>query len=174
MIVDESLMQMREPKPIELNRQVKIDGIIGLTSFDIWTWSDYSRGHAPNSQSPRHRGRNRIATCSGWPAGRTAHQRRPACRFIRLGYRAQQTFVTETAAPTSFRSRPAAHREPESGWSWRGDLSPRAGVPDARLFVRGFPIFSGARRARACLPGSRRLDARWEGISGAPGSCGSM
>jgi hypothetical protein len=145
MIVDESLMQMREPKPIELNRQVKIDGIIG---FDIIRYLDlevdYSEGtlrvRNPATSRPES---DRNMFWVGLPVVQLTAEGGVPLHFG-LDTGAQQTFVTETLLDKL--QLQAARIESRRVGGLGGEIFLRAPVlPDARLFVRGFPIlFKGA------------------------------
>jgi predicted aspartyl protease len=146
MIVDESMMQMREPtRPIEQSRQVKIDGIIG---FDIIRQLDLEVDYGEGTLRIRNpltsrRLANRNMFWVGLPVVRMTSTDGVPLHFG-LDTGAQLTFVTETLldkldiAPARIESRRVG--------GLGGEISLRAPVlPDLRVLVRGFPIlFKGA------------------------------
>jgi hypothetical protein len=145
MVVDESMMRMREPTRVEQGSQVKIDGIIG---FDIIRQLDLEVDYGEatiNLRNPatsrRSSDRNlfwvglpvvRITTADGIPL------------HFGLDTGAQLTFVTETLL---YKLRiEAAKVESRRVGGLGGEISLRAQVlPDLRVLVRGYPlIFTGA------------------------------
>ena len=145
MIVDESLMQMREPKPLELSRQVKIDGIIG---FDIIRYLDLEVDYGDGTLRLRNPATSRPELDRnlfwvGLPVVKlTSSDGLPLHFGLDTG--AQQTFVTETLLDKL--QLQAARVESRRVGGLGGEISLRAPVlPDVRLFVRRFPIlFKGA------------------------------
>jgi hypothetical protein len=145
MVVDESLMQMREPKPIELSAQVKIDGIIG---FDIIRHLDLEVNYEEGTLRLRNpatsrRELDRNMFWVGLPVvGLTSDDGIPLHFGLDTG--AQQTFVTETLLDKL--QLQAARVESRRVGGLGGEISLRAPVlPDLRLFARRFPIlFKGA------------------------------
>ncbi|MDP9201963.1 MAG: aspartyl protease family protein [Gemmatimonadota bacterium] len=145
MIVDESLMRMRELKPIERSPQVKIDGIIG---FDIIRHLDLEVDYGEGTLRLRNpatsrRESDRNMFWVGLPVvGLTSSDGIPLHFGLDTG--AQQTFVTETLLDKL--QLQAARVESRRVGGLGGEISLRAPVlPAVRLFVRGFPIlFKGA------------------------------
>lgn len=145
MIVDESLMQMREPKPIERSPQVKIDGIIG---FDIIRQLDLEVDYSENALHLRNPASSRPDPDRnmfwvGLPVVRlTSTDGLPLHFGLDTG--AQLSFVTETLLDKL--QLQAARIESRKIGGLGGEISLRAPVlPDLRLLVRGFPIlFKGA------------------------------
>jgi len=145
MIVDETLMRMSEPRPIERSEQVKIDGIIG---FDIIRQLDLEvdfsesilRLRNPASSRPES---DRNMFWVGLPVIRLESGEGIALHFA-LDTGAQQTFVTETLLDKL--QLEAARIESRRVGGLGGEISLRAPVlPDLRVWVRGFPIlFRGA------------------------------
>jgi predicted aspartyl protease len=140
MIVDESLMQMREPKPIELSAQVKIDGIIG---FDIIHELDLEVDYEESTLRLRNPAASRPASDRnmfwvGLPVVRlTSGDGAPLHFGLDTG--AQQTFVTETLLDKL--QLQVARVESRRVGGLGGEVSLRARVlPDIRLYVRGFPL----------------------------------
>jgi aspartyl protease len=145
MIVDESMMQMREPKLLEHNPQVKIDGIIGfdiIRQLDLEV--DYGEGilHVRNPATSR-RIPDRNMFWVGLPVVRITSTDGIPLHFG-LDTGAQLTFVTETLLDKL--QLDAARVESRRVGGLGGEISLRAPVlPDVRLLVRGFPIlFKGA------------------------------
>jgi predicted aspartyl protease len=146
MIIDESLMQMRESgNPVETRIQVKIDGIIG---FDIIRHLDLEVDYGDGtlrirnpSTSRRESTRNMFWV--GLPVVRLTSEDGVLLHFG-LDTGAQQTFVTETMLDKL--QIQAARVESRRVGGLGGEISLRAPVlSDVRLFVRGFPIlFRGA------------------------------
>jgi Aspartyl protease len=145
MIVDESMMQVREGIPIEQNQPVKIDGIIGFDIIRLIDLEvDYSEAtlHLRNPATSRHiADRNlfwvglpvvRITTADGIPL------------HFGLDTGAQQSFVTETLLD-KLQIQPARVESRRVG-GLGGEISLRAPVlSDLRVLVRGYPIlFRGA------------------------------
>jgi predicted aspartyl protease len=149
MIVDESLMQMRESKPLELRMPVKIDGIIG---FDIIRYLDLEVDYGEStlrlrdpSASRRQSDRNMFWV--GLPVVKLTSGDGHSLHFG-LDTGAQQTFVTETMLDKLQLqvSRVESRRVGGLG----GEISLRAPIlPDVRLFVRGFPILFRSAVVRA-------------------------
>ena len=145
MIVAESMMQMREPKPIDQGPQVKIDGIIG---FDIVRQLDlevdYGEGtlHLRNPATSRHIA-DRNMFWVGLPVVRVTSTDGIPLHFG-LDTGAQLTFVTETLLDKL--QLQAARVESRRVGGLGGEISLRAPVlPDFRVLVRGFPLlFKGA------------------------------
>jgi predicted aspartyl protease len=145
MVVDESMMQMREPKPIERSRHVKIDGIIG---FDIIRQMDLEVDYGENilrlrdpSKSRPDGDRNMFWV--GLPVIRLTSTDGVPLHFG-LDTGAQLTFVTETLLEKL--QLEAARIESRRVGGLGGEVSLRAPVlPDLKVLVRGFPIlFRGA------------------------------
>jgi hypothetical protein len=149
MIVDESLMQMREPRPIELSPKVKIDGIIG---FDIIRQLDLEVDYGETSLRIRNpetsrRESDRNMFWVGLPVVRLTSGDGVPLHFG-LDTGAQQTFVTETMLDKL--QIQAARVESRRVGGLGGEISLRAPVlPDVRLFVRGFPILFRSAVVRA-------------------------
>ena len=145
MVVDESMMQMREPKPIERSTHVKIDGIIG---FDIIRQMDLEVDYGENilrlrdpSKSRPDGDRNMFWV--GLPVIRLMSTDGIPLHFG-LDTGAQLTFVTETLLEKL--QLEAARIESRRVGGLGGEVSLRAPVlPDLKVLVRGFPIlFRGA------------------------------
>lgn len=149
MIVDESLMHMREPKPIELSTRVKIDGIIG---FDIIRQLDLEVDYGDavlrvRNPSTSRRESTRNMFWVGLPVVRLASSDGIPLHFG-LDTGAQQTFVTETLLDKL--QLQAARVESRRVGGLGGEISLRAPVlPDVRLFVRAFPILFKSAVVRA-------------------------
>jgi predicted aspartyl protease len=149
MIVDESLMQMREPKLVELSLKVKIDGIIG---FDIIRQLDIEVDYGETSLRLRNpatsrRESERNMFWVGLPIVRLTSGDGVPLHFG-LDTGAQQTFVTETMLDKL--QLQAARVESRRVGGLGGEISLRAPVlPDVRLFVRGFPILFRSAVVRA-------------------------
>ena len=145
MIVDETMMQMREPESMMLAKQVKIDGIIG---FDIIRQLDleldYGEGviklRDPSTSRPDN---DRNMFWVGLPVIRMSSADGMPLHFG-LDTGAQVTFVTETLLD-KLQLSPARVESRRVG-GLGGEISMRAPVmPDVRLLVRGYPIiFRGA------------------------------
>ena len=145
MIVDESLMQMREPKPSDLSPKVKIDGIIGfdvIRQLDLEVDYDESRLRLRNPATSR-RESNRNMFWVGLPIVRLTSEEGIPLHFG-LDTGAQQTFVTETLLDKL--QIQVARIESRRVGGLGGEISLRAPVlPDIQLQVRGVPIlFRGA------------------------------
>lgn len=145
MIVAESMMQMREPKPIDQGPQVKIDGIIGfdiIRQLDLEV--DYGEGtlHLRNPATSRHIA-DRNMFWVGLPVVRVTSTDGIPLHFG-LDTGAQLTFVTETLLDKL--QLQAARVESRRVGGLGGEISLRAPVlPDLRVLVRGFPLlFRGA------------------------------
>jgi predicted aspartyl protease len=145
MIVDESMMQMREPKAIERSQHVKIDGIIG---FDIIRQMDLEVDYGESilrlrdpSKSRPDGDRNMFWV--GLPVVRLTSTDGIPLHFG-LDTGAQLTFVTETLLDKL--QLEAARIESRRVGGLGGEVSLRAPVlPDLKVLVRGFPIlFRGA------------------------------
>ena len=149
MIVDESLMQMREPKLVDLSLKVKIDGIIG---FDIIRQLDIEVDYGETSLRVRNpatsrRESERNMFWVGLPIVRLTSGDGVPLHFG-LDTGAQQTFVTETMLDKL--QLQAARVESRRVGGLGGEISLRAPVlPDVRLFVRGFPILFRSAVVRA-------------------------
>ena len=149
MIVDESLMQMREPKLVDLSLKVKIDGIIG---FDIIRQLDIEVDYGETSLRVRNpatsrRESERNMFWVGLPIVRLTSDDGVPLHFG-LDTGAQQTFVTETMLDKL--QLQAARVESRRVGGLGGEISLRAPVlPDVRLFVRGFPILFRSAVVRA-------------------------
>ncbi|HJP86385.1 MAG TPA: aspartyl protease family protein [Gemmatimonadaceae bacterium] len=145
MIVDETMMQMREPESMLLAKQVKIDGIIG---FDIIRQLDLELDYGdglirlrdPSTSRPE---RDRNMFWVGLPVIRMSSVDGIPLHFG-LDTGAQVTFVTETLLD-KLQLMPARIESRRVG-GLGGEISMRAPVmPDVRLLVRGYPIiFRGA------------------------------
>jgi len=145
MVVDESMMQMREPKPIERSTHVKIDGIIG---FDIIRQMDLEVDYGENILRLRDPSRSRPdgdrnMFWVGLPVIRLTSTDGVPLHFG-LDTGAQLTFVTETLLEKL--QLEAARIESRRVGGLGGEVSLRAPVlPDLKVLVRGFPIlFRGA------------------------------
>ena len=149
MIVDESLMQMREPKLVDLSLKVKIDGIIG---FDIIRQLDIEVDYGETSLRVRNpatsrRESERNMFWVGLPIVRLTSDDGVPLHFG-LDTGAQQTFVTETMLDKL--QLQAARVESRRVGGLGGEISLRAPVlQDVRLFVRGFPILFRSAVVRA-------------------------
>jgi len=145
MIVDETMMQMREPESIMMSKQVKIDGIIGfdiIRQLDVEL--DYSEGVIRLRNPATSRTENdRNMFWVGLPIIRMSSTDGLPLHFG-LDTGAQVTFVTETLLD-KLQVSPARIESRRVG-GLGGEISMRAPVmPDVRLLVRGFPlIFRGA------------------------------
>lgn len=145
MVVEETMMQMSEPRPIEPTKHVKIDGIIG---FDIIRQLDLEVDYGDNSLRLRNPATSRPDTDRnifwvGLPVIRlTSTDGIPL--YFGLDTGAQLTFVTETLLDKL--QLEAARIESRRIGGLGGEISLRAPVlPDLRVLVRGFPIlFRGA------------------------------
>jgi predicted aspartyl protease len=145
MVVDESMMQMREPKPVERSTHVKIDGIIG---FDIIRQMDLEVDYGENILRLRDPSRSRPdgdrnMFWVGLPVIRLTSTDGVPLHFG-LDTGAQLTFVTETLLEKL--QLEAARIESRRVGGLGGEVSLRAPVlPDLKVLVRGFPIlFRGA------------------------------
>ena len=145
MVVDESMMQMREPKPIAQSPYVKIDGIIG---FDIIRQLDIEVDYSENSMRLRNPATSRPDADRnifwvGLPVIRLTSTDGIPLHFG-LDTGAQLTFVTETLLDKL--QLEAARIESRRVGGLGGEISLRAPVlPDLRVLVRGFPVlFRGA------------------------------
>ena len=145
MIVEEGMMQMREPKQIDQGPQVKIDGIIGfdiIRQLDIEV--DYGEGELRlRKPATSRRGSDRNMFWVGLPVVElTARDGTPLHFGLDTG--AQLTFVTETLLDKL--QLQAARVESRRVGGLGGEISLRAPVlPDLSVLVRGFPItFKGA------------------------------
>lgn len=145
MIVDESLMQMREPKPLAQSSRVKIDGIIG---FDILRQLDLELDYSESILRLRNPANSRPESDRnmfwvGLPVIRLMSLDDIPLHFG-LDTGAQQTFVTETLLDKL--ELKAVRIESRRVGGLGGEISLRAPVlPDLRVLVRGYPIlFRGA------------------------------
>jgi hypothetical protein len=145
MIVDEDMMQMREPKPIDQGPQVKIDGIIGfdiIRQLDLEV--DYGEGRlrVRNPATSRHDS-DRNMFWVGLPVVRIVSNDGLPLHFG-LDTGAQLTFVTETLLDKL--QIEVARVESRRVGGLGGEVSLRAPVlPDLLVRVKGFPvIFKGA------------------------------
>jgi predicted aspartyl protease len=145
MVVDESMMQMREPTPLARGPHVKIDGIIG---FDIIRQLDLEVDYSENSLRLRNPATSRPDAernmfWVGLPVVRLTSTDGIPLHFG-LDTGAQLTFVTETLLDKL--QLQAARMESRRVGGLGGEISLRAPVlPDLRVLVRGFPIlFRGA------------------------------
>jgi hypothetical protein len=145
MIVEESMMQMREPRQLDHNLQVKIDGIIGfdiIRQLDLEV--DYSDGTIRLRNPATSRGTpDRNMFWVGLPVVRLTSTDGIPLHFG-LDTGAQLTFVTETLLDKL--QIETARVESRRVGGLGGEISMRAPVlPDLRVLVRGFPImFKGA------------------------------
>lgn len=145
MIVDENMMQMREPKPIDQGPQVKIDGIIGfdiIRQLDLEV--DYGEGRLRvRNPATSRRDSDRNMFWVGLPVVRLVSSDGLPLHFG-LDTGAQLTFVTETLLDKL--QLEAARVESRRVGGLGGEVSLRAPVlPDLRVMVKGFPvIFRGA------------------------------
>jgi hypothetical protein len=145
MVVEESMMEMSEPRAIELSTHVKIDGIIG---FDIIRQMDLEVDYGENvlrlrdpSNSRPEGDRNLFWV--GLPVIRLTSTDGIPLHFG-LDTGAQLTFVTETLLDKL--QLQAARIESRRVGGLGGEISLRAPVlPDLRVMVRRYPIiFKGA------------------------------
>ncbi|MFL5569652.1 MAG: aspartyl protease family protein [Gemmatimonadaceae bacterium] len=145
MIVDESMMRMREPKPLDQGTRGKIDGIIG---FDIIRQLDLELDYGESTlrlrdPSTSRPDANRNMFWVGLPVIQlTSGDGIPLHFGLDTG--AQLTFVTETLLDKL--QLEAARIESRRVGGLGGEISLRAPVlPDVKVFVRGTPIlFKGA------------------------------
>jgi hypothetical protein len=145
MIVDESMMRMREPKPLDQGPKVKIDGIIGfdiIRQLDLEVDYGESTLHLRNPETSR-RESERNMFWVGLPVVRLTSTDGTALHFG-LDTGAQLSFVTETLLDKL--QLQAARVESRRVGGLGGEISLRAPVlPDLRVLVRGFPLlFRGA------------------------------
>jgi hypothetical protein len=145
MIVDETMMQMSEPRPVDRSQPVKIDGIIG---FDIIRQLDLEMDYSEGSIRLRNpttmrREPERNMFWVGLPVVRLTSTDGIPLHFG-LDTGAQVTFVTETLLDKLQLS--AARMESRRVGGLGGEISLRAPVlPDLRVLVGNFPIlFRGA------------------------------
>lgn len=145
MVVEESMMEMSEPRAIELSTHVKIDGIIG---FDIIRQMDLEVDYSENvlrlrdPANSRPEG-DRNLFWVGLPVIRLMSTDGIPLHFG-LDTGAQLTFVTETLLDKL--QLQAARIESRRVGGLGGEISLRAPVlPDLRVMVRRYPIiFKGA------------------------------
>ena len=145
MVVEESMMQIREPRAVEQSLHVKIDGIIG---FDIIRQLDLEVDFGENSLRLRNPATSRPDADRnmfwvGLPVVRlTSIDGIPLHFGLDTG--AQLSFVTETLLDKL--QLHTARIESRRVGGLGGEISLRAPVlPDLRVLVRGFPIlFRGA------------------------------
>ncbi|GAC1410136.1 MAG: hypothetical protein NVSMB53_03640 [Gemmatimonadaceae bacterium] len=145
MIVQETMMDMRESRAIEGSLHVKIDGIIG---FDIIRQLDLEVNYGESSLRIRDPATSRLEADRnmfwvGLPIIRLMSEDGIALHFA-LDTGAQLTFVTETLLDRL--QLEAARIESRRVGGLGGEISLRAPVlPDLKVLVRGFPIlFKGA------------------------------
>jgi len=145
MIVDQSMMQMREPRPIDRAAPVKIDGIIG---FDIIRQLDLEMDYGDaiirlRNPSTARRDSERNMFWVGLPVVELTSADGIPLHFG-LDTGAQVTFVTETLLDKLQLS--PARTESRRVGGLGGEISLRAPVlPDLRVMVGNFPIlFRGA------------------------------
>jgi predicted aspartyl protease len=145
MIVEETMMQMSEPRPIEQRKPVKIDGIIG---FDIIRQLDLEVDYGESTLRVRNPATSRPEAernmfWVGLPVIRLSSTEGIPLHFG-LDTGAQLTFVTETLLDKL--QLEAARTESRRIGGLGGEVSLRAPVlPEVRVLVRGFPIlFRGA------------------------------
>jgi len=145
MVVEETMMRMSEPRPIEQSKHVKIDGIIG---FDIIRQMDIEVDFGENRLRLRDPSTSRPDTDRnmfwvGLPVIRLMSTGGIPLHFA-LDTGAQLTFVTEALLDKL--QLEAARIESRRVGGLGGEISLRAPVlPDLRVEVRGFPIlFRGA------------------------------
>jgi hypothetical protein len=140
MIVDESLMQMREAKPIEFSGHVKIDGIVGfdvIRQLDLDVDYERSTLRVRNPARSRHES-DRNMFWVGLPVVRLTSEDGTPLHFG-LDTGAQQSFVTESLLDKL--QLQIARVESRRVGGLGGEISLRAPVlPDVRMLVRGFPI----------------------------------
>jgi hypothetical protein len=145
MIVDESMMRMREPTPVEQIPRFKIDGIIGfdiIRQLDLEVDYGESTLQLRNPATSRHSA-DRNMFWVGVPVVRITTTDGILLHFG-LDTGAQLTFVTETLLYKLGIQAPRVESRRVGGLG--GEISLRAPVlPDLRVLVRGFPIlFKGA------------------------------
>lgn len=145
MIVEQSMMQMSEPRPLEQRKPVQIDGIIG---FDIIRQLDLEVDYGESTLRVRNPATSRPEADRnmfwvGLPVIRLTSTEGIPLHFG-LDTGAQLTFVTETLLDKL--QLEAARTESRRIGGLGGEVSLRAPVlPEVRVFVRGFPIlFRGA------------------------------
>jgi len=145
MLVEETMMRMSEPRPIEQSKHVKIDGIIG---FDIIRQMDIEVDFGENTLRLRdptisRPDNDRNMFWVGLPVVRIKSTGGIPLHFG-LDTGAQLTFVTETLLDKL--QIQASRIESRRVGGLGGEISLRAPVlPDLRVEVRGFPIlFRGA------------------------------
>jgi hypothetical protein len=145
MIVAEAMMQMSEPRQIDIASQVKIDGIIGfdiIRQLDLEV--DYGEGELRvRDPATSRRVSDRNMFWVGLPVVRISSEDGTQLHFG-LDTGAQLTFVTETLLDKL--QLHAARIESRRVGGLGGEISLRAPVlPDVVVLVRGFPIiFRGA------------------------------
>lgn len=145
MIVAETMMQMREPRPLERVSPVKIDGIIG---FDIIRQLDLEMDYGESSIRVRNpatsrRDPDRNMFWVGLPVVKLMSADGIPLHFG-LDTGAQVTFVTETLLDKLQINAKRVESRRVGGLG--GEISLRAPVmPDLRVLVRNFPLlFRGA------------------------------
>jgi hypothetical protein len=145
MIVAETMMQMPEPRQIDIASRVKIDGIIGfdiIRQLDLEV--DYGEGELRvRDPTTSRRMSDRNMFWVGLPVVRISSEDGTQLHFG-LDTGAQLTFVTETLLDKL--QLHAARIESRRVGGLGGEISLRAPVlPDVVVLVRGFPIiFKGA------------------------------
>jgi Predicted aspartyl protease len=145
MVVEETMMQMRELRPDERNASVKIDGIIGfdiIRQMDLEVDFSETTMRLRNPATSRPNGERNMFWV-GVPVVRLTSTDGIPLHFG-LDTGAQLSFVTETMLDKL--QLQAARIESRRVGGLGGEISLRAPVlPDLRVLVRGFPIlFRGA------------------------------
>lgn len=145
MIVNETMMQMREPRPLERVSPVKIDGIIG---FDIIRQLDLEMDYGESlirvrNPATSRRDPDRNMFWVGLPVVKLMSADGIPLHFG-LDTGAQVTFVTETLLDKLQINAKRVESRRVGGLG--GEISLRAPVlPDLRVLVRNFPLlFRGA------------------------------
>jgi len=145
MIVDEAIMRMRERRPVNQGRTLKIDGIIG---FDIIRRLDIEVDYAARTlrlRDPAHSGRMRERNMFwvGLPIVRLTSMSGVPLNFA-VDTGAELTFVTENLLDRLQLQAPRIESHKVGGLG--GELTTRAPVlQDLRVRLRGYPmIFRGA------------------------------
>jgi len=145
MIVDESMMQMREGTSGEQPARVKIDGIIGfdiIRQLDLEVDYGQNRIRLRNPETSRHESERNMFWV-GLPVVRLISDDGTALHFG-LDTGAQETFVTETLLDKLALQAARVERRRVGGLG--GEVSIRTPVlPDFRVYVRGVQLlFRGA------------------------------
>jgi predicted aspartyl protease len=145
MIVDESMMQMREGMSIEQPAKVKIDGIIGfdiIRRLDLEVDYGQNRIRLRNPETSRHESERNMFWV-GLPVVRLTSGDGIALHFG-LDTGAQETFVTETLLDKLELQAARVERRRVGGLG--GEISIRTPIlPDFNVYVRGVQLmFRGA------------------------------